>query len=195
MFATLLVMAPSLAQNLPGRALVEALRAGGHTIVMRHASSPRGEPGVADVAAGNTDRERQLDPQGIATAIAMGEALRRLGIPVGEILSSPTFRGLQTARLLELGEVEAVEELGDGGRGMQPDAEGARSAWLRAKAAEAAPGGTNRLIVTHVPNLVGAFEATAADMSDGESLIVRPDGGRAVIVGRVEIDEWPSLDR
>lgn len=174
-------------------ALVDALRGGGYVIVMRHASSPRTEPDAASAAPGNTDHERQLDADGRETARAMGVAIKRLEIPIGEVLSSPTFRAMQTASLLDLGQAEPVPELGDGGRGMRRDTEGVRSAWLRDKAAEAPPPGTNRLMITHTPNLIGAFGDAAADMGDGESLIIQPEGGTARIIGHVKIGQWPLL--
>lgn len=170
-----------------------ALRAGGCVLVMRHASSPRTPPDPADADPGNVDNERQLDAVGRATAIAMGEALRGLRIPIGSILSSPTFRATETVRLLDVGEPELVAELGDGGNSMQADTEGRRSAWLRQRAAELPAAGTNVIIVTHLPNLTGAFGPQVADMRDGEALIVRPEPGGMSIIGRIAIDEWPSF--
>jgi prolyl oligopeptidase len=181
------------AQPLGGTALVSALREGGYVIVMRHASSPREAPAKAEAAPGNVDLQRQLDQAGLASAAAMGTALKRLGIPVGQVLSSPTFRAIQTAKQLDLGAPVPVEELGDGGQNMRADTEGRRSAWLREKAAEPPPAGTNRLLITHVPNLAGAFGDAAAGMTDGESLIVKPERGKGEVVARVKIADWSKL--
>jgi len=76
---------------------------------------------------------------------------------------------------------------------MQADTEGRRSAWLRQRAAELPAAGTNVIIVTHLPNLTGAFGPQVADMRDGEALIVRPEPGGMSIIGRIAIDEWPSF--
>src|SRR5215216_6336710 len=78
------------AQTMSGPALVKSLQAGGHVIVMRHASSPGQIPDKPN--ADNVPPERQLDDKGRSTATAIGEALRRLKIPVGEVLTSPTYR-------------------------------------------------------------------------------------------------------
>jgi phosphohistidine phosphatase SixA len=179
-------------QALGGDALVAALRDGGYVIVMRHASSPRETP-PADPAPGNVKGERQLDRQGLDSSAAMGAALKRLRIPIEEVLSSPTFRALQTARQLDLGEAAPAAELGDGGESMRADTEGRRSAWLREQSAEPPAARTNRLIITHVPNLVGAFGDAADGMADGESLIVEPEGGEARIVARVKIADWDNF--
>ncbi|HEX5420388.1 MAG TPA: histidine phosphatase family protein [Gammaproteobacteria bacterium] len=184
---------PTAAQTLEGQALVSALREGGYVIVMRHAHAPRALANAADAAPGNTAHERQLDAEGQRTAKAMGEALRRLRIPIGEILSSPTFRARQTVRLLGVGQAKPMAELGEGKEGMKADNTGKRPAWLRNRAATPPAPGSNTLIVTHLPNLVGAFGDAAKGTGDGGALIVRPNGREPVVVGRIAIDEWPRL--
>jgi phosphohistidine phosphatase SixA len=179
------------AQASPGAALVAALREGGHVIVMRHARSPSQRPSQREAAAGNTDLERQLDSTGLATAAAMGDALRRLKIPVSEVLTSPTYRARQTARAAGLTAARAVEELGDGGQSMKAATDG-QADWLRRKVSEL-PRGTNIILITHMPNIARAFPA-AADVADGEALVFGSDGrGGARLAGRIRIEEWPSL--
>lgn len=180
------------AQILQGDALVKALRQGGYVIVMRHASSPRDVPGPQTANPDNVHRERQLDAQGRNTSIAMGKALRDLKIPVGEVLSSPTYRALETARYAQFGTPHTYAELGDNGKSMQGGTD-AQAAFLRRKVNEF-PKGTNTIIVTHLPNIQGAFPQYAAGLADGEALVFGPDGkGGARLVARVKIDEWPSL--
>jgi Histidine phosphatase superfamily (branch 1) len=86
------------AQNLEGAALVHALEHGGYVLVMRHASSPSEPPAKESADAENTRDERQLDENGRTTATAMGKALHALKIPVGAVLSSPTYRTLETVK-------------------------------------------------------------------------------------------------
>jgi phosphohistidine phosphatase SixA len=182
------------AQTLSGRDLVAALRTGGYVILMRHASSPRTPPDPAQSDAANVNHERQLDDLGRSTARVMGDALRKLRIPVGQVLSSPTYRALETIRLARLGQPDTYAQLGDGGQNMQADPTGTRTAWLRAKVAESPTAGTNTIIVTHFPNVNEAFAKDAASLADGEALIFHPDGhGSAVVVGRIKIEEWPQL--
>jgi len=182
------------AQSLTGEDLVKALRQGGYVIVMRHASSPMEAPDAKTANPDNINHERQLDEQGRATAVAMGKALRELKIPVGEVLSSPTYRALETVRLAELGNPLPVPELGDGGRGMQASTE-AYAAWLRSRVTQF-PVGTNTFLVTHFPNMSRAFPQLTANLADGEALIFGPDGrGGAALVARVKIEEWPRMPR
>ena len=118
------------AQMLSGDALVKALRQGGYVIVMRHASSPREVPDKAHANPDNTKPERQLDETGRTTATAMGKALRDLKIPIGEVLTSPTYRALETIRMEQWANAKPVPELGDNGQSMQGGTE-AQAAWLQ----------------------------------------------------------------
>jgi phosphohistidine phosphatase SixA len=189
--AAMLFAAAPYAQMLQGDAMVKALRAGGYVIVMRHATSPRQPPDKQAANADNVTVERQLDEAGRASATAMGEALRRLKIPIGDVLTSPTYRARETVRLARLPEAKPSAELGDNGQSMKVTADD-QAAWLR-KQVTGFPRGTNTILVTHMPNIAGAFPDAGA-VADGESLVFGPDGkGGARIVGRVRIEEWPSL--
>jgi len=175
------------AQQLQGDALVKALRQGGYVIVMRHASSPRDVPDKAAANPDNTKPERQLDPEGRASATAMGKALRDLKIPIGTVLTSPTYRALETIRYAQVGKPEAFPELGDNGQSMAGGTE-AQATWLRKKVTEF-PKGTNTLIVTHMPNMSRAFPESTANLADGEAIIFGPSG----LVARVKIETWQEM--
>jgi phosphohistidine phosphatase SixA len=181
-------------QALPAKALVAALRTGGYVLVMRHASSPRTPPDPAQANTDNVQHERQLDDQGRVSAHVMGEAMRRLQIPIGRVLSSPTYRALETVGLAQLGQPQTFWQLGDGNQSMQADPTGTRASWLRAQVAESPQAGTNTMIVTHFPNMNEAFAKDTAGLADGEALIFRPDGhGAASFIARIRIEEWPRL--
>ena len=180
------------AQNLRGEALVEALQKGGYVLVMRHASSPREVPTKKTTNTDNSKLERQLDEPGRKTAVAMGKALRDLRIPIGDVLSSPTYRALETVRLAQLGTPRTFAELGDNGQSMQGGTP-AQAAWLQKQVAQF-PTATNTIVVTHLPNIASAFPQFASGLADGEALIFGPDGkGQAILVARVRIEEWPAL--
>jgi phosphohistidine phosphatase SixA len=179
--AALCAAGAAQAQNI-----AETLRQGGCVIVMRHASSPR------EVPAGAT--ERQLDDAGRASATALGKAFRDLRIPVGEVVTSPTARSLETIKLAGWPMPTPAPELGDNGRSMQGGT-AAQAAWLKKRVTEF-PKSTNTILVTHVPNLTGAFPEAAAGMEDGEALVFVPDGkGGAKVLGRVKTDEWNKMRR
>ncbi len=183
------------AQTLSGLPLLKALQGGGYVLLMRHGSSPPTPPDPAQADAENVQHERQLDEAGRVSVRAMGEAVHRLRIPIGQVLSSPTYRALQTVKLAHLGDPITLEQLGDSGHSMTAETSGARGAWLRAKAAEAPAADQNTLIVTHWPNITEAYGDAAAGLADGETLVLHPDGrGHAPIVARVKIEDWSHLD-
>src|SRR5258705_1855096 len=86
----LLAVVPAQAAPLDGDALAGALREGGYVILMRHTSSPAAVPDKAAANPDNTKPERQLDKNGETTAAALGAAVKKLGVSVGDVLSSPT---------------------------------------------------------------------------------------------------------
>jgi len=179
---------------LAEKELSVALRSGGYVILMRHASSPRNLPDATQADVENVNRERQLDEEGRASALAMGEALRRAHIPIGDVLSSPMYRALQTIKLARFGSPTTFEQLGDGGQSMQADKTGARANWLKAKVSTPPRPHENTLIVTHFPNIAEAYPEDAAGLQDGEALILHPDGrGGATLVARVKIGEWATM--
>lgn len=190
--ALLLAAARADTQQLQGKTVVRALQRGGYVILMRHASSPQNPPTKENADPQNIHLERQLDENGRTAATAFGNALRRLKIPVGQVLASPTYRALETARYAQLPTPMSVPELGDNGRSMQ-DTNESQSAWLQ-KQATKFPRGSNTILITHQPNIAAAFPQWSTKLSDGEALIFGSDGkGGAKIVARVKIDEWPKL--
>jgi phosphohistidine phosphatase SixA len=181
------------AETLSGGTLIAALKQGGYVLLMRHTRSPEARPDKAAADPENTNLERQLDETGRETARAMGEAIRKLGIPIGAVLSSPTYRARETVRLASLGQAQTFAEIGDGGQSMQRIAE-APAEWLRKKVGEPPRSGTDTVIVTHMPNIVAAFRQAANGAADGEAFVFRPDGkGGAELIARVKIEEWPAL--
>jgi phosphohistidine phosphatase SixA len=175
-----------------GGDLVAALRGGGYVIVMRHAHSPAERPAAGQADPGNETGERQLDSAGKDQAQAIGARLKARGVPIGPVYSSPTYRALETARLMGFAKPEARSELGDGGASMAASAAGQTgTGWLKAKAGEAPPPGKDALLITHGPNIVLAFGDGFKDMGDGEAAVFRPDGkGGFILLGRIKPDGW-----
>lgn len=193
--ATLAAAGAARAEMLEDGALLDALRHGGYVLVMRHAHSPGKPPEHGAAQAGNLTMERELDEAGRDSARSMGQAVRRLGIPIGEIESSPTYRALETVELSGLGGAKREPELGDGSES-GADGDASRAGWLRRRVDRAPRAGTNTLLVTHAPNMAQAFGQEASDISDGETLVFRPDArGTATLIARIRIQDWSNLNR
>lgn len=177
-------------EDLTGERLVTALKQGNWVLVMRHGNSPRELPTAADRAAGNETGERQLDAKGRADATAFGEALRRLGVTVDEVKTSPAFRARQTAMLAGFTELEQHQELSN--EGMQNS--GAEQVTALQTLVAEQPVEGNRLIITHGPNLAAAFPEQAAGLGEGDGLLLmRIEAGVAQPVGTVRAATWATL--
>jgi phosphohistidine phosphatase SixA len=182
------------AQTLSGPNLARHLQSGGYVLLMRHASAPTRLPSPSTADPENKSMERQLDDKGRATATAMGQAIRTMHIPIGAILSSPTYRARQTIGFAGLGEPKTFVQLGDQGQSMEKDAVAGKAGWLREKASEPPAARTNTVIVTHAPNIVAAFGIDA--VAEGEVMVFQPQArGRAVLVARIPIEQWPLLSQ
>lgn len=186
-FIAMCLLCGHLLAQVPDRsALVAALQQGGYVIVMRHTSSPRELPDAATANSDNPGGERQLDANGRRDAEAFGTALRRLGIAVTSVQSSPAYRAQETARYAGFTEFALREELGN--EGMRDSTEYAD--WLRAQVGQGSDSG-NRLLITHGPNISAAFPEHARDMGEGDVLVFRR--GNPEPVARIGIGEWPAL--
>jgi broad specificity phosphatase PhoE len=191
----LLTLPPARAQAFTDTELIAALREGGYNLYFRHVATDwsqnddlrkAGDWGSCDPA-----RMRQLSAAGRSQASAIGAAMRRLQIPVSEVLASPYCRTVETARLMQLGDVvESLEVMNlraanyVGGRDRVV-------ATARALLASKPPQGGNRVIVAH-GNV--AREATPFYPGEGEALVFQPDGaGGFDLRGRIRPGDWARL--
>src|SRR5215470_1553941 len=75
-----------------------ALKQGGKVVLLRHTHVDIGE-GIGHLAPGNCAQEVNLSSRGILQAKRIGEAFHAHGIAVGEVLTSPYCRCIDTGRL------------------------------------------------------------------------------------------------
>ena len=176
----------------PGPELVRTLRAGGVVLVLRHAATDFSKPDQDPVVVSNCSTQRNLSAQGRADARAIGRGVRRLGVPVGRVLSSAYCRTLQTARLA-FGRAIVHPAL------LNTIATEHDAVWRkqirdarRLVGTKPAPG-TVTVLVTHG---IVVQETTGQTLEEGEAIVFRPLGnGRFRVVGRVLPGEWGALRR
>lgn len=191
-FATLLIGVAALAQPAPlasleGRALGDALRRGGYVIYFRHTSTDFSQNDASMASFEDCAKQRNLTEAGRAEARAIGAAIKRTAIPVGEVLASPYCRTMETARLI-FGRATAATSV----RGGPATDEGDRYRDLKTLLSRAVPAGTNLVIASHG----NPFLAIAGPpyLAEGEAAIVAAGGGNGfTIVARVRKDEWDAL--
>jgi phosphohistidine phosphatase SixA len=172
---------------------VTALKAGGHVIVMRHGTTHQDQADTDPLNLTNVTQQRQLNNAGRAKAREIGAAMKKLGIPIGQVISSQFFRAIETARLMGFGEPQPTPDVSEGGLVVTPIENNRRTAAMRKLAAAVQPG-TNVLVVSHKPNILDAFGKDWFDVREGEISIFKPDGaGGYRLVARVQADEWAKL--
>jgi phosphohistidine phosphatase SixA len=171
-------------RTLVGGELVAALRDGGHALYLRHTETP--EDGT-DLPGSLGDRSRQwaLNDAGWADARALGEAVRALDVPVGDVRASPYCRTVETA---ELAFGRAVTE--DGLRTPAPDTRGRTTQALRELLSTVPDEGENTVLVGHLTNL---RLLSTASPDEGGTVVFRPDGEGFLLVGSVPPQGWQEL--
>jgi broad specificity phosphatase PhoE len=166
--------------------LVRDLREGGYVLVIRHAT--------ADAEINRQEllssclRQRNLTEAGREQSRAIGEGVRDLRIPIGDVRSSPMCRTRDTAQLA-FGRVTLDRDLvSPGVIGTEADDQ-QRAEAMRAMVEDLPPAGENTVLVTHTGNIGAALgEETVAE---GETLVY---GEGAELIGRVPAEEWAELD-
>jgi phosphohistidine phosphatase SixA len=161
-----------------GERLVAALRQGGHAIFFRHERTAFGEVDAAPPDFADCARQRALSAAGRESAVATGEALRRLAVPIGAVLASPYCRNVETAWLLA-GRVEPTPALLGPERALGRDAAATVADLERLVAAHVRPG-TNAILVGHFGNLL---RAAGVRLAEGEAALLAPSlaGGVRVL--------------
>ncbi|MEM9251363.1 MAG: histidine phosphatase family protein [Planctomycetota bacterium] len=186
-----------LTDPLDGAALVSALRRGGLVVYFRHAQTEKDYADQINADPNDGSTQRVLSEEGWHQAKAIGASWRRLGLPVGEVISSQYFRAWQTADLAfgrytknAALNFEPAEEYTD----EQFDAMRARTQPMLSAPVYV---GVNRVIVGHDD----PFEASTGIYPEpqGVAYVIRPlgkDGGPGEgfeLLARLEAGDWAEL--
>ncbi|MDH3763511.1 MAG: histidine phosphatase family protein [Gammaproteobacteria bacterium] len=198
LLAALLLIAPAGAEQatlLTGKVLVDAMRAGGLNLYFRHAATVWSQSDDLrrqdDWLSCDPERMRQLSDDGRADAIAIGDAMRELGIPVSQVLASPYCRTRETAELMRLGAISHSTDVMNLRAAQYFGSRAAITATAQRLLASKPNSGGNRVIVAH-GNV--AREATPYYPAEGEGLVFRPDGDvNFTLIGRIEPRQWAQL--
>ncbi|WP_123631898.1 histidine phosphatase family protein [Salinisphaera orenii] len=158
--------------------LWRGLAAGETVALMRHASAPGlGDP--ANFALDDCDTQRNLSAAGRAEARAIGARLRDHGIDHAVVRSSRWCRCLDTARLLDVGEVVPTPALDSFFEDREAGPGQTRT--VRRLLADDASG-RPRVLVTHQVNITALTDVFPAS---GEIVVVRPGPEGLAVVGRI----------
>ena len=174
------------------KALINGMKKGGYVVVFRHAPTNRDQSDTDPLNYDDTAHQRLLSAQGKDVAKQVGDAFRRLGIPIGTVYTSKFNRAVETGKLIGGGDVSQTIDVTEGGLVATPIENDRRKAALKKMATTAPSAGKNTIIVTHKPNLVEAFGEEWLSSKDGEASVFKPNGsGELVLVfARVQAADW-----
>ena len=168
--------------------LVSKLREGGYVLYMRHTSTDFSQNDAGMKSYEDCANQRNLTDKGRAEAREIGAHVKRLRIPIGEVLASPFCRTMETARLA-FGKAQAMNEVRGGPvRSDDPS----RYDGLKTLLSSTVAGATNRVISSHG----NPFQAVAGSpyLAEGEIAVVRPEGAmRFSVVARIRPEDWSRL--
>ena len=159
--------------------LWEALRRGGHALLIRHALAP----GTGDPAGFQVDdcaTQRNLSEEGRQQARQLGKLLRDQGLKGNPVYSSQWCRCLDTARLLDLKEVEPFRGLNSFFRHRAREPEQTREVLALLQAHRQGP---SPVLVTHQVNITAL---TGVFPRSGEMVVVRLTGEGLEVLGRID---------
>jgi len=189
------VAAAQTTPGLEGLALVESLRKGGYNIYFRHAATDWSQNDqvfkAGDWISCDPGKMRQLSAIGRKTAGSVGEAIRALQIPIGQVLASPYCRTVETARNMKLGPVERTTDIMNMRVAEYFGGTSAIAARTNGRLAMLPQAKTNTVLVAH-----GNVLVTATDVypQEAEAIVFRPEGdGTWTFVARISPQEWSRL--
>lgn len=161
-----------------------ALKAGGHFVLIRHASTEAGLGDPPGYKLGDCATQRNLSPAGRDEARRLGERLRAEGVVVDKAYASPWCRCRDTADLA-FGKSEEWEALSSFFDRREREPELTKRVKNRIGTySTRRPKGTI-VMVTHNVNIAAL---TGVSAGTGEVVVVRPDGCCGLkVVGRIAI--------
>ena len=179
--------APDPKFALAGPALLKALRAGGLTLYFRHTATDFSQNDTRMTTYDACGTQRNLSEEGRRQARAIGESIRALKLPVGEVIANPFCRTMETAKLV-FGRA-TPSSVARGYEGAAP--ERIDYAPLAALLAKPVKAGELRVIASHG----NPFRAVAGPphLEEGECAVLRPLGNDYAVVARLKRDDWATL--
>jgi broad specificity phosphatase PhoE len=192
--SVLLIATPTYAQQrATDTDIAAALRAGGNVIVFRHGATFADQADTDPLNPDNIAKQRQLNAKGEEAAKALGEAFKKIGVPVSRAITSQFNRAYHTAKLAGIDNAEKSADVTEGGLVVTPNENNRRADAFRKLASTVPASGTNVVIVSHKPNIIDAFGKDWFEIKEGEATIFKPDGTGYTVVARVQMDDWPRI--
>jgi broad specificity phosphatase PhoE len=167
----------------------------------RHGATDESQKDIYPFKFEDMKAQRQLSDKGRDSACQIGTALKRLGIPIGEVYTSRLNRAVETGKLLADKDVKPIDALTDSSAasasGMaNPTGANAKAGQALRELVNAAPKpGTDTLLVTHKTNITDAFGKDLSDVQEGEALVYKSNGSDpSTLVARIKPADWTAAN-
>lgn len=160
----------------------DALKQGGKVVLLRHTHVQIRE-GIGRLVPGNCAEEVNLTSRGVEQAKRIGEAFRAHGVAVGEVLTSPYCRCLDTGRLA-FGRATAVEYLKPPGVVTEAQAKLNEKRVVDEILRHRGP--SNLVMITHDLNIANIVLEDTVPM--GQFFVIQPNGADFDVVGKIFIN-------
>lgn len=189
LFGSISAHAQQAGTMTPGQ-LVSLLQKGGLIVYIRHAATDHSQSDTDLSDFSNCSLQRNLSEQGKRESTDMAIAIRALRIPVGEVLSSPYCRSVDTAEIV-FGRYEIVDNMQatfytDKGKTQE------LADFLRAQISTKPASGMNTVLVGHTANLRDVTQVWPKP--EGVAHVFEPLGaGQYRHLGRILPTDWPQL--
>ena len=172
-----------------GRAIADeeqvwaALKQGGKVVLLRHTHVDMRE-GIGHLAPGNCAAEVNLSSRGVEQAKRIGEAFRANGIAVGEVLTSPYCRCIDTGKLA-FGHARAVQYLMPPGVLSDSQAKLNRERVLQDIRDHRSS--SNLVMITHDLNISDIVLEPSIAM--GDFFVLQPNGADFDVIGKIRMGD------
>jgi phosphohistidine phosphatase SixA len=155
----------------------------GHTVLLRHSNAPGSGPESNDMDMKNCAIQRNLDADGKAQAVRIGDAFRKHKISSVKLVSSEYCRAMETAKLMKLGPVTPMRDLN---QVFLADLPAMKEAGVKGREyLKKIPAKQLTVLVTHVTNIQSI---AGAKLESGEMAVVHLDpAGEVVVDGKIMV--------
>src|SRR5215831_10904429 len=159
------------------------LKQGGKVILLRHTHVDIQE-GIGHLAPGNCAQEVNLSSRGVEQAKRIGAAFRAHGIAIGEVLTSPYCRCIDTGTLA-FGRATPVQYLRPPGTVSEDQAKLNHERVVQEILKHRDP--SNMVMITHDLNIADVVLEDTVPM--GEFFVVQPKGTDFEVLGKIHLDD------